>query len=148
MFDYSTLILDRTVMDAINATDKGKYDYTDFNRVVAALKDISDRLLEAGYTSPYVPVLVNHLDGTMTTEWREDDESIAAPVIEEYRANVAAIRSALAVFSATPAAPADMERLTWEEANAMEQILADLDTLLLNMAAAWHYSGEIYAGEV
>ena len=148
MFDYSTLILDRTALDVARATQKGTYDYTDFNRVVAALEDLSARLLAAGYTSPYVPVLVRHLDGTMTTEWREDDESVVGSVIEEYRANVAAMRTALAVFPSTPFAPEDMKRFTWNEANAMEQILADLDTLLNNMAAAWYYSGEIYTGEV
>ena len=65
-----------------------------------------------------------------------------------YLADVAALRAALTVATDTPEVPEDMERLTWQEANNIEQILVDVDELLTRMAAAWFYSGEIYAGEV
>lgn len=148
MFDYDTLITDRTAQDVSSGAAKGRYDYTDLNRVTAALEDLHSRLLEAGYTSSYLPVVVDHLDGTADTQWREDDEDIRADNLEAYRANVAAIRADLAVFASTPAAPDDLENFRWTEANAIEQILADLNTLLNNMAAAWFYSGDLYAGEV
>ena len=48
----------------------------------------------------------------------------------------------------TPEAPGSMAGLTYTEANSIEQILLDLDTLLTNAALAWYQSGEIYAGEV
>lgn len=79
--------------------------------------------------------------------WYESD--IPTPTLmTDYLANVSAIRSVLEVFTTTPAAPADMGRLTVAEANAIERILADTNTLILNMIAAWFYCGEIYSGEV
>lgn len=33
-------------------------------------------------------------------------------------------------------------------ANNIEKILVDINQLLINMAADWFYSGEVYSGEV
>ena len=38
--------------------------------------------------------------------------------------------------------------LTWSGANDIERILLDVEQLINNMAAAWYYSGDLYAGEV
>ena len=65
-----------------------------------------------------------------------------------YLADVAAIRAALAVYADTPETPADMENLTFFEANDIERILLDVDALVTNMMAAWYYTGELYSGEV
>lgn len=81
-FDFSTLITDRKKSDADyaralidritdgtataeelaewnSATLKGVYDYTDLNRVTAAMDEINSMLLSAGYKAEYQPVDVH-----------------------------------------------------------------------------------------
>lgn len=116
---------------------KGAYNASDLNRVGAAVAYVAGRLTGYGYVVSVSP----------RQDWQVADiptqESMTA-----YLADVAALRAALTVATDTPEVPEDMERLTWQEANNIEQILVDVDELLTRMAAAWFYSGEIYAGEV
>ncbi len=116
---------------------KGAYNASDLNRVGAAVAYVAGRLTGYGYAVNVDP----------RQDWQVTDiptqESMTA-----YLADVAALRAALTVAAGTPEVPEDMERLTWQEANNIEQILVDVDELLTRMAAAWFYSGELYAGEV
>lgn len=116
---------------------KGAYNASDLNRVGAAVAYVAGRLTGYGYVVSVSP----------RQDWQVADiptqESMTA-----YLADVAALRAALTVAASTPEVPEDMERLTWQEANDIEQILLDVDELLTRMAAAWFYSGELYAGEV
>lgn len=116
---------------------KGAYNASDLNRVGAAVAYVAGRLTGYGYVVSVSP----------RQDWQVADiptqESMTA-----YLADVAALRAALTVAAGTPEVPEDMERLTWQEANNIEQILVDVDKLLTRMAAAWLYSGELYAGEV
>lgn len=116
---------------------KGAYNASDLNRVGAAVAYVAGRLTGYGYVVSVSP--------------RQDWQGADIPTPESmtaYLADVAALRAALTVAAGTPEVPEDMEQLTWQEANNIEQILLDVDTLVTNMAAAWFYSGEIYAGEV
>lgn len=79
--------------------------------------------------------------------WYEDDIPTATQMAQ-YILNVAVIRGTMEVLPTTPAAPGDMDRLSVEEANAIEFILLDVHTLINNMVAAWFYSGDLYSGEV
>lgn len=160
-FDFTTLVTDRTQSDVqrvrsvaakiINGTAsaaeiaewnaanmKGAYNYTDLNRVTAAIDALKTTLNGYGYEVEGLrPVRV----------WYETD--IPTPdLMAEYLANVSAIRSVLDMLPTTPAVPTDMEQLTTDKANAIERIFADINTLIQNMIAAWFYSGEIYSGEV
>lgn len=116
---------------------KGAYNASDLNRVGAAVAYVAGRLTGYGYVASVSP----------RQDWQVADipsqESMTA-----YLADVAALRAALTVAAGTPEVPEDMERLTWKEANDIEKILVDVDELLTRMAAAWFYSGELYAGEV
>lgn len=116
---------------------KGAYNASDLNRVGAAVAYVAGRLKGYGYVVSVSP----------RQDWQVTDiptpESMTA-----YLADVAALRAVLTVAADTPAVPEDMERLTWKEANDIEQILVDVDELLTRMAAAWFYSGDLYAGEV
>lgn len=116
---------------------KGAYNASDLNRVGAAVAYVAGRLTGYGYVVSVSP----------RQDWQVTDiptqESMMA-----YLADVAALRAVLTVAADTPKVPEDMERLTWQEANDIEQILVDVDELLTRMAAAWFYSGELYAGEV
>lgn len=84
-FDFSTLITDRSPEDlqalrdllAVPMSDwtaeqlaefnraasKGAYNYTDLNRVIAAMDDINERLTAAGYVTGYQRVQVPHQGG-------------------------------------------------------------------------------------
>lgn len=146
-FDFSTLVTDRTQQDVVyakqlidklvtgtatdaelaawnSATLKGAYNYTDLNRVIAAMEYLRERLEGYGYA----------LDGYVQDNhvWQEEDNPKPAQ-LAQYLANVAAIRAALAVLPTTPAAPTTMEKLTVEEANAIEKIMADVDTVIRSM---------------
>lgn len=136
MFDFSTLITDRTAADVATMTGKGCYNYSDLNRVGAAAAEIAGRLNALGYACKV----------TARTTWSESDTPTASQM-EAYRADIVTLRGMIAMLAETPETPGTMGRLTYKEANAIEQILADLDFLITNMAQAWFYSGEIYAGE-
>lgn len=49
-----------------------------------------------------------------------------------------------------PDAPTDMVKLTYQEANDIEQILQSIENQLIYMSNHfyWYYSGEVYAGEI
>lgn len=136
MFDFSTLITDRTAADVAAMTGKGCYNYSDLSRVGAAVMEIAGRLNALGYACAV----------TARTTWSESDAPTASQM-ETYRADIVTLRGMIAMLAETPETPGTMERLTYKGSNAIEQILADLDFLITNMAQAWFYSGEIYAGE-
>lgn len=132
-----SLITDRTRADVVNQTEKGFYNASDLNRVGAAVQYVAERFAAQGYAVTVSP----------KTDWLASDIPTASE-LETYRQNIASLRALLAVMPTTPEAPDSMAGLTYTEANDIEQILLDLDTLLTNAALAWYQSGEIYAGEV
>lgn len=159
-FDFSTLVTDRTQQDVdyvrqlidklLNdtATDaekaewdsftlKGSYNYTDMNRVGAAVEYVALRLLECGTS----------VDVSPKQDWSEWDTPTYSQM-ERYRSDIVALRTALAAMPTTPQAPATMSNLTWVEANAIEKILQDTDVLISNLEAAWFFSGDLFSGEV
>lgn len=119
------------------APSKGAYNYTDLNRVEEAVAYLSNRLNEYGYSVSIEPIRV----------WSQKDVPTLSDMTR-YLANVRTIRSMFATLPTTPAVPDDMKRITYAEANAIEQILADVDRLLDNMIASFTMSGEIYGGEL
>ena len=52
MFDFSTLITDRTLEDVAARNEKGSYNATDLNRVDACLEDLVARLSRVGCSVP------------------------------------------------------------------------------------------------
>lgn len=125
------------------ASDKGAYNAMDLNRVQAAMEYIAGRLAEYGCRVPDLP----RPDVSGRDYWVLGDAPTAAQ-LEQYRANVADVRSAIPVLRITPDVPADMDGLTPNQANRIEQILIDVDGLLTNMAQSWLYAGDVDAGEV
>lgn len=116
---------------------KGAYNASDLNRVGAAVDYVAGRLNGYGYA-----VTVNPKQ-----DWTVSDIPTAGQMAA-YLQDVAALRGAIAVMASTPPTPDSANGLTWQEANDIEQIILDVDDLLTRMAAAWFYSGELYAGEV
>lgn len=132
-----TLVTDRTPADVAARNSKGTYNHGDLNRVGEALRYLADLLNGYGYD----------IQVTAKQDWTENDAPSAGQMAQ-YLADLAAVRGALAVMEETPPVPETMEKLTWQTANSIEQILRDVDVLLTNMMAAWFYSGEVYSGEV
>lgn len=116
---------------------KGAYNASDLNRVGAAVSYVAGRLNGYGYAVAVSP----------KQDWTVSDIPTAGDM-ETYISDVAALRGAIAVMASTPPTPDSANNLTWQEANNIEQILLDVDELLTRMAAAWFYSGDLYAGEV
>lgn len=116
---------------------KGAYNASDLNRVGAAVAYVAGRLNGYGYA-----VTVNQKQ-----DWTVSDIPTAGQMTS-YLADVATLRGAIAVMASTPPTPDSANNLTWQEANDIEKILLDVDELLTRMAAAWFYSGDLYAGEV
>lgn len=132
-----TLITDRSKMDVMKGTEKGFYNASDFNRVGAAVEYLAKRLDENGVFVAVAPKL----------DWQMSDIPTAEQMVQ-YLADVAALRSALPVTDSTPETPDAMSDLDWIKANAIEQILVDLDGTIKRIPLGYVYSGEIYAGEV
>ncbi|WP_050697625.1 hypothetical protein [Anaeromassilibacillus senegalensis] len=116
---------------------KGAYNAVDLNRVGQAMQYIAGRLHGYGYAVEVAP----------KTDWVVTDIP-SKDQLDRYAHDIAALRQAVAVYASTPGAPADMEKLTYQEANDIEKILVDLDEIITKIAAAWYYSGDFYAGEV
>ncbi len=161
-FDFTTLITDRTAADYqhweylrnkgfLNMTEaeqaewlagnmKGTYNKGDLNRVGEALNYLRDRLTEAGY-------ITYQTNFTAKTNW-----TIASiPTAEDlthYLKCVSVIREAMAQFETTPPTPTDTGALDIEEANNIEKILYDVETLINNMLAARFYCNDVFAGEI
>lgn len=116
---------------------KGAYNASDLNRVGAAVAYVGGRLTGYGYAVTVTP----------KQDWTGSDIPTAGQMAA-YLRDVSALRGAIAVMASTPPTPDSASGLTWQEANNIEQILLDVDELLNRMAAAWFYSGDLYAGEV
>lgn len=117
---------------------KGRYDHTDWNRVEDAVRTLSERVREWGYTHPSLTTKINWTrdDVPSRTEW------------ERYFGNVAILRNAIRVFDNTPPAPTVNQKLNYERANDLEQILTDIDDVTVKIKDSWLYAGDIYLGEV
>lgn len=116
---------------------KGAYNCTDLNRVQSAVRYLRDRFADVGY----------FVELSDVKTWTLKDAPTQAEM-EEYLADVKAIRGVLALLSTTPPVPDTMVGMTYVKANHIEQILLDVDRLLSNMIASFVYSGDIFGGEL
>ena len=98
---------------------------------------VANRFAEYGYT-----VAVNP-----KKDWSVQDLPTAGSM-RRYLEDVQALRDVQIVFPTTPEVPADMDGLTYTEANNIEQILKDVDQIISMMLLSFWYSGEIFCGEV
>ena len=116
---------------------KGAYNATDLNRVGNAVTYVAGRLEEAGYAPDIDPKI----------DWTVSDIPTESQM-ETYLDNVRALRNAITVPDSVPQVPADMDDLTYQEANDIERIILAVDALITNMMDAWFYSNEVFCGEV
>lgn len=103
---------------------KGAYDAADLNRVGAAVEYLTGVLHEMGYTVPTDPVM----DWTETSIQNADQMAV-------YLDNIHQLRDCLPYVA--PGAPDDMTGLTWQQANAIEEILYRLEIILQEIQAGY-----------
>lgn len=115
---------------------KGSYNSTDLNRVQSAVRYLRDRFANVGY----------FVDVSDAKTWTMQDVPTQSEM-DEYLADIRAIRGVLTLFNTTPQVPDSMVGLTYIKANHIEQILLDVDKLLSNVVSSFIYSGEIFGGE-
>jgi hypothetical protein len=125
------------VQQYLDVSQKGSYNYTDFNRVEKAVQYVANRLKEFGYDLAIRP------GETWTMEDKPNKEDF-----DRYFWNIAQIRAAIAVWKSTPEAPNSVVGFDITKANALEQILVDVDLVLNKIQAAWFFLGDLHAGEV
>ena len=116
---------------------KGAYNYTDMNRVESAVEYIAQRLSEAGYfVAPDVK-----------TSWTVKDQPTKEDMAR-YFSNVELLRSILPLYPTTPQSPTTTKRMDYLVANAIEQILSDVDRQISAISQSWYYAGDVFAGEI
>ena len=100
---------------------KGAYNYIDLNRVGAAVEYITTRLNAAGYSVKTAPKQGWTLGAIPTSA-----------EMSGYLGDVRALRDAVfdALPGTTPELPSSMERLDWRGANAIEQVLLDVNAVI------------------
>ena len=133
------LITDRTQADIVNDTAKAYIDFEDLNRIEAAILFISERLNAAGYENTIT---------SRSTEWVMQDIRTQEDM-DRLRDNIRVLRNAFGTcLATTPDTPTNITYKSIEQANAIEQILVDLDALETNMEMEYRYCGtEVIAGE-
>lgn len=114
---------------------RGSYTSKDMNRVNTAINFLAKLLNEYGYS--------NDIDAY--AEWTAED----TPTNEDldiYLGNISFLIDAFHTLPTTPPLPGDMDDFTFEEANAIEQILLDIHTVIQGLIAAFRHSGTFYSG--
>lgn len=129
-------ILDTLIIDRVPGAT---YGWRDMNRVAEAMEYVAERLRSCG------------LDVTVTPRRFTHDDFPSPSVFDHYLKQLRKLRDALTLFITTPPVPgvsADRPYMTVQEANDIEKILLDVDQMLSNIAEAYYYSGDVFAGEV
>lgn len=115
---------------------KGAYNADDLNRVGWATEYIAAQL--AQYEQP--------VSVAPKTDWTMQDIPTWG-TMQEYRNNVRRIRNKLPVFPDTPTVPGNgLSKLTYTQANDIEKVLFDVETILRAIVTRYKPSGTFYSG--
>jgi hypothetical protein len=116
---------------------KGCYSYTDMNRVEGAVAYLAEKLTALGH--PFSP--------TVKLNWSREDVPTKADM-QRYFSNIANLRTNLPVPAGVPTPPSVGDRMDYSIANDLEKVLLAIDHVLDMIPDSWHYSGDIFSGEV
>ena len=117
-------------------SQRGAYNYTDLNRVGAAVALLAESLSGQGY----------HLTTSPRTDWAEADIPAATPM-GTYLTDVGTIFRARLVQQPYITLPASMAGLTLAGMNSIEWALVCVDAVTPVVRKSYIYSGEVMAGE-
>lgn len=139
--DYAKSLIKKYINGTITAEElsqymeglKGCYNVPDLNRVEAEVGRLSIELNKLGYANNII-----------TKVWKTGD--ILTDIdVERYVDNVDKLRKVFFTLQDTPPTPASYK--PYQNANILEKILVDIDTLIKNTQKSWKYLGEIECGE-
>ena len=135
------MVTDRTEADVIQGNAKGIYSHTDLNRVESAVAELFELANEMGF----------NFTSKVKTDWAAPgpfslDDWPTEGQMKRYLNNVKSLASAFSVPQAQ--LPNTMAGLSFMGANAIEQCLENVYTVVQNIIQNYKYCGELYAGEV
>lgn len=130
-----------SILDTLvtNRVPGATYDWRDMNRVAEAMEYVAERLRSCGW------------DVTVTPRRFTREHFPSQAVFDHYLKQLGKLRDTLTLFITTPAVPgvnASRPYMTVQEANDIEKILLDIEDMVRRTEAAYHYSGDVFAGEV
>lgn len=123
-------IFDRTQADISNKTEKGYYNWSDFNRIEQ----------DCSYLAGIFKVTI------VTKSWTRTNFPTLSDMTR-IRNNIATLRTAYYTYSTTPETPA-VPLNEYHKANDLEKILNDLKALYDQNQQSVIYCGEVYAGQM
>ena len=121
---------------------KGDYNFTDLNRVEAAVKTLAAALTSAGYPVEVTPVVKG--SKAEDREWQEGDIVRRAQWLT-YLDNVQRLRAAYYTLAETGELPKPGDKLGYVGANTIEKVLADIDLLIDCMKSSYRRCGTFRA---
>lgn len=133
MFDFSTLITDRTAFDVVQGKSKGFYNFEDLNRVEQAVTELNTTLATAGY-----PVCASTKTNWIKTDFPTENE------MQRYLHNIQLLQDRF--YSSEIATPISMKWLGFEGANNIEKILSNLEDMRKKMIEEYRFCGTINCG--
>lgn len=122
-----------------NRTGGETYEYTDLNRVEAAVEAIVTHFDELGIGEK----LTTKTDWEPPGDFSENTWPISVQM-PRYLGNITKIK---ALFSNSVRLPSSMDDITYTGANNIEKVLQIAMERIEGIKQAFLYSGEIYAGE-
>lgn len=114
---------------------KGAYNYADFNRVGEAIKFIANLYNQYGYDVVVSP----------KTDFKIG-EIPSVEQLQHYIDDIHRISTIVTLFESTPSIPTSIDNLTWKSANAIEQMLIDVNSILESMITTFVPCGEAICG--
>lgn len=122
-FDMKSLITDRTIQDVTNKTVKGQYRASDLNRICKAINYVAERLQALGHN-----IQTTQKNNWSYREWLNVEQG------KFLLLDLSKLRNEIVLFVSTPNVPSTMDRLSYSQANDIEKILVDLDSMI---SQAW-----------
>lgn len=127
------LIFDRAQLDIDNDTEKGNYNYTDLNRIEEWCEYLANLLTSYSY-----PVSIQ-----VKKNWNMSDFPTSSEM-ERIRQNVNRLKQAYFSFTQIPK---NLDYMTWQKANDIENILHEIDCILKWMENNFVYCGVANMGQ-
>lgn len=132
-------ITDRTLEDILQRTEKGRYEYSDLNRVEAAVQ----------YLALVAQTIVSVEPLATKTNWRQptrfsEDTWVTQDQMDRYLRNAKILCESIGIDADLPDT---MEGLTWQGANQIERALQLVQEYVSQNYQGFQYSGDLFAGE-
>lgn len=152
-------VTDRTEADVLLKNEKGRYDYTDLNRVEQDVQELMELANQSGFSfdlktktdwarpgkfSPETWPTESQMKRYLDNVWALVNEFLKSPIY--YSGTLQSPNIAIAAKT-TPDLPTTMQNLTWDGANQIEKALDLVHFRIRGIIDNWRYAGEIFSGD-